>query len=352
MCSDCSWILQAGADAADELVGDVLRIPIQKGLNPLKHAQFVTLVRRIARKLRAEAAPLEQDTAEKAAQILDANWPDLSKSARAAKLKEVEKLLLATAERELPSLQVVFNAAAEQVIPPTRKALAAQFGRTISASLTDRDERTMEYVRSTSGLFVRDNYGKVAEGLSAKARDIVATGLESGLGREDISADLALAMKAARRPDSYWGMIANVFSNRGRSATQFHAFDDAGIRAYVWASVLDEVTSEMCRFLNGKTFPVADAVKRVEKVQQSDPEDIVDLMPWVAKGKNEEGQDILYYKKGDRRHTVAVVEEPGEGERDKIGKYSQAMAEDALAKAGLAYPPIHGGCRSTVTAVV
>jgi hypothetical protein len=352
VCQHCGDILQAGAAAGDELLADVLRVPIEKALNPLKQRQFVTLIRRVARSLRDAASPIEQQAVEKATAILDANWPDLTKAARAEKLREVEDLLAQTGEKLLPGVKVVFNVASDQIIPPTRRAVASTFKLDIQSDLTKRDKRTSEFLVETEGLFVRDDYGEVSTALTEKARGIVATGLESGLGREDISADLIAAMAGARRPDSYWGNIATVFSNRARNFTQIHAFQDAAIKAFMIEAVLDAATSEQCRFLHHKQFPVDGAAKRIEKVQAApDPTDIVDLMPWIQKGKNEDGQAILYYKRGETRHLVANIDESGEGEDDKIGQYSKAMPEEAMAKAGIGMPPFHGHCRTTVVPV-
>jgi hypothetical protein len=357
VCDGYGEILQAGAEAADWLINDVFRVPIEKALNPLDPIQFVTMVRRIARSLRAVAAPIEQEVADEVAKVVDANWPDMTAAQRKSKLDEIENLLAGAGiggagERELPGIQAVFEVSAEQLIKPTRRQLVKRYDLAIETDLTKRDLVTAEHLRETSALFVRNNYGDIAIRLSAKARDIVAAGLEKGLGRDDISGELSVAMKAAKRSDAYWNFTATTFSNRARNFTQVHAFDDAGIRAYSPLAVLDEVTTEQCRFLNGKEFPVDKSVKKIRQVQGSDdPESIVDQMPWISKGKNDDGQDILYYKKGDRVHTVAVIDESGEGVKDKIGVYSEAMASEAMMKAGIGMPPYHGSCRTTVIPV-
>lgn len=350
MCDVCA--LQDGVEAADWLLEDLFRVPIEKALNPLHPLQFVTMIRRVARALRASAAPIEQETADEAVRLVDANWPELSAAQRTSKLREIEDLLATAGEKQLPGLQATFEVSAGQIIPPTRKQLVKRYDLAIETSLTARDLETAASLRETSALFVRNNYGEIGKRLSAKARDIVAAGLEEGLGRDDISGDLAIAMKAAKRSDAYWNFTATTFSNRARNFTQVHALDDAGIRAYSPSAVLDEVTSETCRFLNGQEFPVDKSVKKIKQVQESDdPESIVDQMPWIQKGKNDDGDDVLYYKKGERTHQVAVIDEPGEGVKDKIGTYSDAMASETLMKAGIGMPPYHGSCRTTIIPV-
>jgi len=347
VCDCCT--LQDGAEAADDLLEDVFRVPVEKALNPLHAVQFVTMIRRLSRSLRAKAGPIEQEVSEKAKELVDANWPELSASARDNKLQEVSDLMEGAAEREMPLIYSVFDANASQIVGATRKRVAEKFDLSISASLTDRDQTTSDNLRDTNTLFVRNNYLQVSSTLSEKARDIVASGLEKGFGREDISADLIEAMGSAKRPDGYWNMIATVFSNRARNFTQIHAFQEAEILAYIWESVVDEVTSDQCRFLHGREFSIETVAKRIERVQAAeDPEDILNIMPWIRKGRNDDGDLSLYYKVGEKRHEVCVIDETGEGESDKIGKYSNGMATEALAKAGLSLPPIHGSCRSTV----
>jgi SPP1 gp7 family putative phage head morphogenesis protein len=303
----------------------------------------------MARALRSSAGTIEQDAADEASAVVDANWPNLSAAERDAKLVEVEQILTNVGTEEAPKLGAVFKVGSDSIVPGTRKQLVRRYDLGIEATLTKRDEITADRLRETEALFVRNNYGVIKDKLSSRVRDIVAAGLEKGLGRDDISEDLADAMKAARRPNSYWNLIATTFCNRAHSFTQVHAMDEAGIRAFAVSAVMDEATSDICRFLDGKEFPVEQSVKRIKRVQESsDPEEIIDTMPWMSKGKNDDGDDILYYKKGDRRRTVCTIDESGEGERDKTGVYSDALATETLTKAGIGMPPYHGSCRSTI----
>jgi hypothetical protein len=354
VCDGCA--LQLGAEAADDILAGVFRVPVAKELNPLNHLSFVAIIRRVARALRAEAGPIEELVAEHAQELVDIDWTALSATQREAKQAALQKVLqkeLGQArERALPGIKAVLETHADKIVPATRKRLVAKYDLGIQATMTERDTRTSATLVDQSCLFVRNQYGEVATRLSARARDIVAAGVEAGLGRDDIAGDLVKAMAGARRPDSYWNLIATVFANRARNFTQVHALDEAGIKAFAIEAILDEVTSEICRFLHGKQFPVAQTVKRIQQVQDAkDPEDILDLMPWARKGKNADGQDVLFYEKGETKRTICVVEESGEGEKDKVGRYSEGMAEETLARAGMSMPPFHGNCRTTVVPV-
>jgi hypothetical protein len=142
-----------------------------------------------------------------------------------------------------------------------------------------------------------------------------------------------------------------VFTNRARTSTQLAAFEDAGVERYRFDAVLDEVTSEPCRFLHGKVFTVARAMERFRDVERArDPERIRDLQPFVQVGADDAGNTVLFYERGGRRRAVARVDEPAEGTKDAVGRYSRALSPTQLETAGVTVPPLHGRCRSTITA--
>jgi SPP1 gp7 family putative phage head morphogenesis protein len=208
-------------------------------------------------------------------------------------------------------------------------------------------------VRRSETHFIRDQYGRRADELSERARDIVAGGLEQGLGRDDIAEDLSTALTAATgQRRAYWQLVATNFANRGRTYTQLVAFDEADIERFRFEAVLDQVTSEVCRFMHGREFTVEHARRRFEAVEQApDPEQVSELQPWMQTGRDDAGNQVLYFERGGRRHLVAQVDQGAVGRSDEVGRYSQAMSNDELIAAGVTVPPLHGHCRSTIVAV-
>lgn len=351
---DPADLFEAGARAAEDILHRAFRIDIAKDDNPLGKRSFVVLVRRVSRRLLRVAGPHDARGAKAAAEKLDADWPNLTAKARGRLIDEADESVAAAGERALPALDAYLETASTQIVGGTRRAAKKSYKLSIAASLTDRDERTAEHVRASHTMFIRDAHGDLRERLSAKARDIVADGLEKGLGREDISEGLAAAMTGAKRPDSYWDLIATNFSNRARTFTHVHALDEAGIEAYRFDAVLDEATSEICRFMHGKVFNVGKAVKRQQRViELEDPEEIKVAMPWVSKAKRDaDGKEVLYYEtEGGARRAVAVVDEPAEGKKDEVGSYSRELSTEQLERAGVTSPPLHGNCRSSLTPV-
>ena len=104
--------------------------------------------------------------------------------------------------------------------------------------------------------------------------------------------------------------------------------------------------------MHGREFTVENAMQRFEDVEAaSDPEAITSLQPWVQVGADDDGNQVLFYKRGDRRHVVAQVDEPAVGQLDRVGRYSRALSTDQLEAAGVVVPPLHGRCRSTIVSI-
>lgn len=343
----------AGADAAEEILRDVFRV--EKALDPLDADDFMAIVRRLSRALRGVARPAEDAAMRRALERLDVDWPNLTPRARDQVVRAANQALRSVDDQVLPQIDQLFEAEAEQVVGRARRSAVRRFGLRIGADLTRGDERVAKFVRESQGNFVRDEYGRRRDDFSRSAKDIVASGIERGLGRDDIVGELSAAMArdAFNRSRDYWEVVSMVFTNRARTYTQLGAFEEAGVDRYRFEAVLDEVTSEACRFMHGKVFTVERAMERFREVESArDPDRIRDVQPFVQVGVNREGNQVLFYERGGRRRAVARVDEPAVGQRDEVGRYSRALSPAQLEAAGVTVPPLHGRCRSTIVAEV
>jgi SPP1 gp7 family putative phage head morphogenesis protein len=353
MLGDALDLYGAGADAAEDLLRDVYRV--EKVLDPLDQGDFMSIVRRLSRSLRGVARPAEDAALRRSLERLDVDWPNLTPQARDQVVRAARQALGAVEAQVLPQVEHAFEVEADRVVGAARRSTVRRFGLRIGADLTGTDERIAKFVRESQGNFVRDEYGRRREGFTARAKDIVAAGVEQGLGRDDIVKDLseAMAREAFDRSRDYWEVVSMVFTNRARTYTQLGAFEEAGVERYRFEAVLDEVTSEVCRFMHGKVFTVGRAADRFREVERArNPERIRDVQPFVQVGADGEGNQVLFYERGGRRRAVARVDEPAVGERDEVGRYSRALSPGQLEAAGVAVPPLHGRCRSTIVAEV
>ena len=189
------------------------------------------------------------------------------------------------------------------------------------------------------------------EDFGVEARRVATEGLEAGLGRDDISRDLERAAQPvlAGRGSFYWEVVAGAFIADGRSFAQMSAYAEAGIRRYAIEAVMDEQTTEICRYLDGKTFSVGDALDRFDRLDRLDePEDVKREKPWVRERIDPEtGRKELFVQRGEEQTRIAVVERSGVGSRDERGEFSRGLANHELMDLGVSFPPYHGLCRTT-----
>lgn len=345
----------AGADSAEAILRSVYLVDVAKTLDPLDKSDFMSIVRRLSRALRGAAGPAEEDALRRALERLDVDWPHLTPAGYGQVIRAAQQALQSVEAQVLPKVDQLFEAEAERIVGQTRRSTVRRLGLRIGADLTRTDERISRFARESQGNFVRDEYGRRRQEFSRRARDVVASGVERGLGRDDIVGELssALSTEGFNRNRDYWEMVSMVFANRARTFTQVAAFDEAGVERYRFDAVLDEVTSEVCRFLHGKVFTVASALDRFQKIERArNPELIRDLQPFVQVGADAEGNQVLFYERGGRRRAVAQVDDPGIGERNEVGRYSRELSPAQLEAAGVSVPPLHGRCRSTIVAEV
>jgi hypothetical protein len=201
---------------------------------------------------------------------------------------------------------------------------------------------------NAQGHLVRDEYGRRLDGFGREATRVVASGLERGWGRSDIAGELESAARAAliERAPFYWEVVASAFIGQGRSFAQVSSYAEAGVQRYRIESVLDERTTHICRFLHGKTFAVADALRKFDQVERLEqPEDIKRVLPWVR--ERLDGDRLTLHSAGV---SIADVVRSAAGRRDEVGEFRPRIAVEGLGDAGLGFPPFHGLCRTTTLA--
>jgi hypothetical protein len=254
------------------------------------------------------------------------------------------------------TIEAVFGRAATEVVQATRDEVRADYRLAIAADLSTRDRRAIDFVARSQTGFVRDEYGRRHELFSRRAQEIVSDGLESGLGRADIARDLEAAAQTvlAGRGSFYWEVVAGSLVSEGRSFSQLSSFAEAGIQRYVIEAVLDEHTTEICRYLDGKTFEIGDALQRFDRLERlEEPAEIKVHHPWVRETIDPgTGRRVLYVDRGGERVRVAEVARSAMGTRDDRGDFTRGLSERELMDLGISFPPYHGLCRSACLPVL
>jgi SPP1 gp7 family putative phage head morphogenesis protein len=342
-------------DAADRLLAEYGFAPLEKAeRNPLKPSGFDAIVLDALGTLKKAAKPGEQEALKSMLQQLERQWGGLSAAERTTAIDQAAKSYLKIARDVAPKVAPLIKNQASAVVLATKMAADAEFKLGIHPNLDAADMVAVTFTAASQANFIRNQYGVRVARYSQLARDIVADGLEKGLDRHDVGENLSKAFYQTdvARSDAYWRVIASTFVARSRAYSTLRSFDEAGITAFQFEAVMDEVTTEICRFMHGKVFPVAQAMKTMMDTESdADPESVVERQPWVGQGKTEDGTMALFYKSQGQRKLVCRVDSPGYGSVDKAGTYSHGMSNQQLSTAGMTTPPLHGHCRSTLVPV-
>jgi hypothetical protein len=340
--------LVRGREAADAMLS-ALRVPVTKALDPSTPRGFDAAAARLAAALRRRASAPEAEALRAALKALDIDWREAAVGVRRAAVEQARGAAARAVRAVVERVRGTVGQAASDVVAATRSDVRRRQRLAIGADLNAMDTRAIAYLGRASELFVRDEYGRRLEAFGDAARRVVGAGLEQGLGRDDIAQELASAADAAlvRRSASYWDLVAASWIGEARSMSQMSAYAEAGIERYVITAVLDEVTTDTCRYLDGKVLQTADAVRMFERVAASeDPLALKTERPWVRERLGDDGRRVL--RVGDTE--LAVVERSGVGVRDDRGAYARALPASELAPAGLGFPPYHGYCRTSTLA--
>ena len=332
------------------MIGHALPSRVAKRIDLATAAGFDRAVVALAGELRGRTAASEADAIRAALHVLDVDWAATSATQR----RQLVSTALAVAGRRTALIPARIRASLDEsvaeVVDATRSYERRTHGLAIAADFNAVDRRLIDHVVRSQGNFVRDEYGRRLDAFGQRARQVVADGLEAGLGRADIAHQLAEAARAAvvERAPFYWEVVAGSFIGRGRAFAQHSAYAEAGIDRYRIVAVLDERTTACCRFMNGKTFSVRAALDDLSSLDDlDDPEAIKRASPWIrVRG----GQLYADHRSG-RVHLADIVRD-GFGQRDDLGEFRVHVDDDRLAELGLSSPPFHALCRTTTVPLI
>lgn len=343
--SCCSY--KAGIGAADTLLGVLGFTRVQKDITD--GATFDRLVASLSLAIAEEVSGVEQKAFTRLLSLSDVAWETFTPSEMNNAIAVLESVL-PSPSAIIPGLQSVLGASLAGILNQSREAVALRVGAQLSEVVNNA---AVEYLRNSESLFVTDYLKRRNAAISRRIRNIVADSLAQGLTRASIVGEIARKFGPAAvlgRSAQYYDVVAGQFANQARVYGSLTAMSDAGISRYVWESVNDEVTSEYCLMMHGHVFEVAGALDIYKRLAAS-PEAAKQINPWVNRGKNSYGDDLLYITDAfGHRKVLAEILRPGAGEWDSPGEYKQLHSDDQLMAMGVTLPPAHANCRSVVIA--
>ncbi len=352
--ADCAWT--CGVLAAEAILEKVHRVSVEKQLDPLDPVDFLVMVERLSASMRTSTGPIEASAIRRALRALDVDWPNLSAAQRDRAFDAARVALGSATPGVVRAVRTSIRGPRGAMFGRTRRSMARALPRTLTIplSLSQRDLRAERIVRTSTTNFVRDELGRRRDDLSERARETVARGLEQGLGRDEIARDLRVAMGSRIvRGEGYYEVVAGAYMNRARTYSQLLTLQDAGVERYVFEAILDEVTTDICRFYHGQTFTTSKGIESMDRVLAlEDPSEISNENPWLRTGRSADGTRSIFFERNGRRTRVAQIDRSAVGTRDRTGSFSRTLSTRQLENAGIPYPPLHGRCRSTIVADV
>ena len=356
MCGTCDTaerlaVIRKARELTDTVLPPSLLEPMRKAMDLSTGLGFDRAVAALSRSLR-RATQVDEAAALRAAIAgLDIDWHGSTPAQR----RELISQAMNTVGRHtalIPSrIETRFGDAADEVVASTRSHARRAQGLAIGADFNALDRRVTEHLVRSNLSFVTNEYGRRLDGLGEQARRIVADGVEAGLGRDEIAADLKRVAERSffGRSASYWDVVAASFIGNGRSFAQLSSYAEAGVERYQIEAVLDEQTTETCRFLHGKTFSVRDGIRRFEQLESlDDQDDLKASQPWVRQATDRStGRTALFVSRGGVRTPLAEVTRSGVGSKDDLGEFTRAASSRELMDMGVGFPPYHGLCRTT-----
>lgn len=259
--------------------------------------------------------------------LVQAAAADLAKLGDEAKGGKAWK---AAARKRLDRLQRDLVASGGKIPKATREAfgeyLAAGFllGQTEVAkslgweagfSLVDQDAISG---LTNSGLYwVGNHYGDALD--QDKLLAATEAMIRSGKGRVEGGKLLEQAFLGEfHKSDSYWRGLAATAATRSRSFGAMSGMEAAGATRYEYVNPLDERTSAVCEALDGTSFTVKGSLELRDKLLAVDnPEDWKAISPWPKP-------------------------------QDLVGLDGELLGSAELQAKGIAWPPLHFHCRSSV----
>lgn len=347
--------IRKGREAADGLLEFLAKAKKPPITTP---KGFDAVVIQTLQAIKAEVAGPQADALRVFLQGLEQDWVGMSVVARRKAVDKAAKSWLAVSRRGTPpAVGKVLAAKGVDIVTQTKSALGKKKKKqSIGPSFSLADEAAVEFLAKSQVNYVRDMLGKRSGVLSDIARAVVADGLKNGHDSRTIGAALKenfSTTSVAGKNDNYWRLLSGVFVARARTWSTLSSFQEAGISGFQVEAILDEVTSEVCRYMHGKIFHVGAAMSSlIQSESANDPESVKDSQPWlsVARTGNPDDKEerALFFKQGGAKHAVAIIDEPGVGKKDVVGKYQPLMNDSKLQSSGISSPPYHGHCRTTL----
>lgn len=369
--------LDEAAAVLDEAL-DALGIELMMAAkrDPFSRAGFDAMVAAVASEATRAMAQAQRDALRLAAPLLRRNWVELDGVQLELAIAEVGAALKTGLASGAPAVASVFGRAWSQTSAESWDASVELYGlrrrgtRRSEIAFAERrgsrwstgqpdpvfegiDPEVADHARTASQFYIRDAMGRIVDGPVAQSiRDKVAEGIRDGLDQRTIASDLSKVVSGttAARSRDYLVMASSVATARARSYGVLKSFEEALITTTRFVAVLDEVTSQVCRFMHGRTFEVRRQLQRFVDVSRAEIGDVTKLQPFMRVGRTDDGQRGVGIRDATTKDfiPVATITRSRVGVKGDPGEFRALVSADRMMALGCCTPPLHPHCRSVL----
>lgn len=168
--------------------------------------------------------------------------------------------------------------------------------------------------------------GVIEKGLNkAQAGEFLKINLTKKLGG-NLAVPPSVKAQGQASINAYFKNLSATNVTVAQNFGQINFMREAGIKSYIWRSVIDNTTSEICLQMNGRIFEVQQAFNQMEKMLEVD--------------SVEQLKEVAPFKRNLNEFNI----KEGQG-------LDNPKVSETLVKAGITMPPVHMACYDSETEV-
>ena len=236
-------------------------------------------------------------------------------------------------------------------------------GRQIDKGITKVDQQVINALNKHNNFFISGTYDTTLIGrVNSVTKQFVEEGLPKPILEDRIRATLTAQLP--QRADVYYKILSNDVLNRARAFAQVNSYVEARVRRYEIVAVMDERTSEICEYMDGRVFEVEVSRKIVKDITTfgipktgAAVDRFKALRPWIYLDDlaAKKGDNALFYR-GPKGQKIYLPESNFSGKARgefkskgaKTKKVNRQIEETAPRNANPPIlPPYHAHCRTT-----
>jgi len=269
--------------------------------------------------LGAKSKPYTNKDLDRTMFILDSRFKDFDKKVDKRVKKDMEKIYVLNLDSF--SSKVKSQKVVKVKLDKTDKGIIDDVTRLENIAIGDHYPKNL---KPSVSKIIKESV--VDKGLNkAQAGEFLKNNLTKKLGG-NLAVPPSVKAQGQKAINAYFKNLSATNVTMAQNYGQLNYMHQAGIKSYIWRSVIDKVTSTICLQMNGRVFEVSQAMTHMNKILESDSvESLKEIAPFkrnLSEFKLRQGQ-----------------------------KLNDAKVSESLIKAGVSMPPIHLSCYDSVTEV-